>query len=135
MILTDNVTKLFSHTWKILTDSKRVTQIDSGRGWTWATGPTDSLNKAIYSLENGNWVQADGHLTHATVGKSGVWGVNNVNVTFFREGVAASTLNGTKWTALDGRMTQIDAGSSGVVYAVNRCSFAFATFSLTKNNL
>ena len=78
---------------------------------------------AIYLLQNTNWRKIDGSLTHVTVGKSGVWGVNKNHLIFFREGVTSSTPQGTGWTLQSGGLIQIDSGSSGVVYGVNRFAF------------
>ena len=116
---TDNVTKSFSHKWKLVSDSTHINQIDSGKGWTWAAGP-EGYYALIYALQNDNWVTIIGHLTHVTVGKSGVWGVNLINEIFFREAVTSSMPHGNNWRKLIGGLIQIDAGSSGVVYGVNR---------------
>ena len=127
---TDNVTHQFFHTWKVINGRNQITQIDSGNGETWATGPTKTQEKdrANYMLQNGNWVQGDGYLSRVTVGKSGVWGVNRLYMVYFREGITSSKPIGTTWSRLADRMVQIDAGSSGVVYAVNRFGFVFSHF-------
>ena len=122
---TDNATHQFFHTWKVINGRNQITQIDSGNGETWATGPTQTLDRANYILQNGNWVQCDGHLSRVTVGKSGVWAVNREYDVFFREGITSSKPIGTNWRFFRDSMVQIDAGSSGVVYAVNRFGFVF----------
>ncbi|CAB4026060.1 Hypothetical predicted protein [Paramuricea clavata] len=116
----NNVTRQFSHKWKAVKGTGAITQIDSGGGRTWATRID---NEYIFALQNGAWTQVDGLLSHATVGKSGVWGLNKDDEIFFRLGVTPDTPSGTGWQKLYGLLKQIDAGSSGVVYGVNRYYF------------
>ena len=129
MHFTDNTTNQFFHTWKVINGTNQITQIDSGNDETWATGPTQTLNRANYMLQNGNWVPVDGYISRVTVGESGVWGANREYNVFFREGITPSKPIGKKWSHQADKMVQIDAGSSGVVYAVNRFGFVFFTFS------
>ncbi|CAB4030800.1 Hypothetical predicted protein, partial [Paramuricea clavata] len=111
----DNVTRQFSHEWKAVNEIT-ITQIDSGGGQTWATRID---NGHIFALQNGAWIQIDGLLTHVTVGKSGVWGVNQGDDIFFRQGATPGAPYGIGWRKLDGLLKQIDAGSSGIVYGVD----------------
>jgi hypothetical protein len=110
----------FSHKWKAFDDTRAITQIDSGGGQTWATRID---NEYIFALQNGAWIQVSGGLTHVTVGKSGVFGVNRHRQIYFRLGVAPDTPYGTRWGQLVGSLKQIDAGSLGVVYGVTRYLF------------
>ena len=110
-----------------------ITQIDSGNGGTWATGSTDN-HTAIYALQNDGWINIGGSLTHVTVGKSGVWGVNWNNDIYFREGVTSSKPDGIGWKHLSGELIQIDAGSFGIVYGVNRCVFISSFLPFVSNS-
>lgn len=101
-------------------ENRSLTQLDSNGEQTWATRFS---NQNIFTLQNGVWVHIVGGLTHVTVGKSGVWGVNENDEIFYRQGVTLGTPYGTGWKKLPGALKQIDAGSSGVVYGVNKFVF------------
>ena len=95
-----------------------INQIDSYNGQLWAV---QSDNRTHFLSEIGNWASIDDeYLTHVTVGKSGVWGVNKNGSIFYRTGVSLNVSYGTSWQKTFGELKQIDAGSSGVVYGVNR---------------
>lgn len=54
-------------------------------------------------IRNGNgWSQVGGLLTHVTVGKAGVWGVNVHKNIYYREGVTRSNPKGSSWTQISG---------------------------------
>ena len=63
--------------------SKLMKQIDTGI--TAAAWSTD-VNQDIYYLNGKIFAQVEGKLIHVSSGESGVWGVNQQNNIFYREG-------------------------------------------------
>ena len=54
-------------------------------------------------IPNGNGLsQVEGALEHVTVGDSGVWGVNDARMIYYREGVTSSYPKGFSWTHISG---------------------------------
>ena len=65
------------------------------------------------------WEKVDGRLKWISSGASGeVWGVNNADIIYRREGVTQGNPTGTGWKQLNGRLAQVDV-FGGEVWGVN----------------
>ena len=60
-----------------------------------------------------------GHLKHVSVGEAGVWGVNDGDEIYYRDGVTATAPSGNSWRKISGKLKQIDSGPNQIVYGVN----------------
>ena len=77
-------------TWMSL--SKPMKQIDTGiTSAVWAI----DVKQDIYYLNGINFEQVQGKLIHVSSGESGVWGVNEQNNIFYREGTDQTNPKGT----------------------------------------
>ena len=92
-------------------------QIDSGLTTAvWGV----SIHDSIYRLKDGrSWEQISGHLKHVSVGEAGVWGVNDGDEIYYRDGVTAAAPSGVSWRKIPGKLKQIDSGPNQIVYGVN----------------
>ena len=56
-----------------------------------------------------------------SLGEAGIWGVNEMDDVFIRDGLTETNPSGNMWKKLSPPMfKQIDSGSRGIVYAVNK---------------
>lgn len=62
------------------------------------------INRAdhIFILNGNGLSTVGGALEHVTVGDSGVWGVNDARMIYYREGVTSSYPKGWSWTHISG---------------------------------
>ena len=90
-------------------------QVDTGlTPHVWAT----DLNKDVYYLNGDIFDQVPGKLIYVTSGEAGVWGIDEQNKIFYREGVDQATPMGTEWKQIKGSLFLIDSGPTGVVCGV-----------------
>ena len=88
----------------------KLSQIDGGL--TKTVYGTDS-NQNVYRVKSKLHPIPDVHLTHASVGQGGIWGVN-------AQGQILFSHSKTGWLIVPGSLIQVDSGPAGVVYGVNK---------------
>ncbi len=106
-------------------------QVDTGiTAHVWAT---DS-NQDVYYLNGNKFEQVPGKLIHVSSGEAGVWGVDEQNKIFYREGVDQGNSIGSGWKIIKGGLFQIDSGPTGIVCGVTSVFKVFCRVGITKAN-
>ncbi|MCB9492712.1 MAG: hypothetical protein H6679_00380 [Epsilonproteobacteria bacterium] len=116
------------------TDTKQdtpTTVVKGPEGHEWALGSKKVPGGSnILCKKDDKWMGIDGGLVKLAVGKKGIlWGVNENDDIFYRDGISASKPEGTAWIHVQGKLKSIFITPFGTVYGKNAANEFFVSFS------